>query len=97
MLPDQGGCGLTDDTRSRITAIVAGLGETLWGGVRAPFDRGETLLRGLKGTVVSLPELAFVSLRKGSLEYGPSDPPRTLLAMVENPGTGQRGRALPAR
>ncbi len=49
--------------------VVAGLAESLWGGVRAPFDRGHTLVRGLKGIFVSLPELAFVNIRKGSNDW----------------------------
>jgi hypothetical protein len=57
--------------------LVAGAGEMAFGVLRAPLDRGRTLWSGLKGMVFSLPELAFVNLRKGTLEYGPSDPPRT--------------------
>jgi hypothetical protein len=52
-----------------VVNIAAGLGETLWGGVRAPFDRGQTFLDGLKGTAVSLPELAFINIRKGSNDW----------------------------
>ena len=57
--------------------VVAGAGEMALGVLRAPLDRGRTLWSGFKGVVFSLPELAFVNLRKGTLEYGPSDPPRT--------------------
>jgi hypothetical protein len=31
----------------------------------------------LKGVVFSLPELFFIDLRKGALDYAPADPPRT--------------------
>jgi hypothetical protein len=57
--------------------VVAGAGEMAFGLLRAPLDRGRTLWSGFKGVAFSLPELAFVNLRKGTLEYGPGDPPRT--------------------
>ncbi len=57
--------------------VVAGAGEMAFGVLRAPLDRGRTLWSGIKGVVFSLPELAFVNLRKGTLEYGPGNPPRT--------------------
>jgi hypothetical protein len=57
--------------------VIAGAGEMALGVLRAPLDRGRTLWSGFKGVVFSVPELAFVNLRKGTLEYGPSDPPRT--------------------
>jgi len=57
--------------------VVAGLGETTLGLLRSPFDGGRTLVSGLKGVAFSLPELAFMSFRKGTLEVGPSTPPRT--------------------
>jgi hypothetical protein len=57
--------------------VVAGAGQMAFGLLRAPVDRGRTLWSGLKGVAFSLPELAFVNLRKGTLEYGPGDPPRT--------------------
>ena len=37
----------------------------------APVDRGRRLSRGARGMLWSLPELAFLSLRKGSYEYLP--------------------------
>ena len=33
---------------------------------------------GLKGAAFSLPELFFINLRKGIMEYAPGDTPRTL-------------------
>ncbi len=57
--------------------LLAGVGQTAVGLARLPFDRGETLVAGAKGIVFSVPELAFVSLRKGSLEYARSSEPRT--------------------
>jgi hypothetical protein len=46
--------------------LVAATFETLWGLVRLPVDRGDTLTSGLTGALVSLPELAFWNIRKGS-------------------------------
>jgi hypothetical protein len=59
--------------------LAAGIGEMSLGLLQAPWDRGSTLWSGLKGVVFSLPELAFVNLRKGVLEYAPGDPPRTAM------------------
>jgi len=61
--------------------LAAGVGETAIGLVRAPLDRGRTLWAGLQGIVFSLPELAFVSFRKGTLAYPPDDLPRTELRL----------------
>ena len=36
-----------------------------------PLDRGHLLVSGVRGTLFSLPELAFVNLRKGSFDYVP--------------------------
>ena len=41
---------------------AAGADETALGLLRAPFDRGYTLLQGFEGTLMSLPELAFRSM-----------------------------------
>ncbi len=49
--------------------LVAALGESAWGIVKLPIDRGQTLVSGLKGTFVSLPELAFANIRKGSNDW----------------------------
>jgi hypothetical protein len=54
--------------------LLAGLGESLWGLVRLPVDRGETLVSGLRGSAWSLPELAFLSIRKGSNDWAPRRP-----------------------
>jgi hypothetical protein len=53
--------------------LVAALGETTVGLVMAPFDRAKTLVRGLSGTFVSLPELFFANIRKGSNAWIPMD------------------------
>jgi hypothetical protein len=57
--------------------LAAGIGEMALGALRAPWDRGEMFTSGIKGAVFSLPELLFVNLRKGILEYAPGDTPRT--------------------
>jgi hypothetical protein len=41
------------------------------GVVTLPLDRGRTLRRGVSGVVASVPELAFVSIRKGRMLHGP--------------------------
>jgi len=46
--------------------VLAGLGESAWGLLRAPADRGHTLDLGLHSVLASLPELGFVNLRKGT-------------------------------
>ena len=51
--------------------LTAALGQTTLGLVRAPFDRGAWLVDGLRGTFVSLVELAFANIRKGSNEWIP--------------------------
>jgi hypothetical protein len=58
--------------------FAAAIGEMALGVLRAPWDRGRMFTSGLKGATFSLPELFFVNLRKGILEYAPGDTPRTL-------------------
>ena len=58
--------------------FAAGIGEMALGVLRAPWDRGRMFTSGLKGAAFSLPELFFVNLRKGILEYAPGATPRTL-------------------
>jgi hypothetical protein len=58
--------------------FAAGIGEMALGVLRAPWDRGRMFTSGIKGAAFSLPELFFVNLRKGILEYAPGDTPRTL-------------------
>ncbi|MBW2493783.1 MAG: hypothetical protein JRE43_03445 [Deltaproteobacteria bacterium] len=57
--------------------FAAGIGEMALGIFRAPWDRGRMFSSGVRGAIFSLPELAFVNLRKGILEYAPGDTPRT--------------------
>jgi len=51
--------------------LAAGLLESAWGLVSLPVVGSERLVAGVQGVVFSLPELVFVNLRKGTLEYGP--------------------------
>ena len=68
--------------------IAAGISETTVGLLAAPFDRGHTLWSGIKGVVFSLPELAFLNLRKGTFEVPPDETPRTHLVLSDRPAPG---------
>ena len=58
--------------------LVAGLGGAGVGLLTAPWDGGELAGRGLRGIAMSVPELLFFSVRKGSFVVAPeSPPPRT--------------------
>ncbi len=50
---------------------LAGLGQSFWGLFTLPFDDGLLLTNGLRGVLMSLPELGFVNVRKGSYKYLP--------------------------
>ena len=54
-----------------IANLLVGIGGTLTGLALLPIDGGTTLRRGLYGALFSLPELAFVNIRKGSFEWAP--------------------------
>ena len=62
--------------------LVAGLGQSIIGLVTAPVDRGRVLVRGLRGTFMSLPELFFWNIRKGSYDW---IPPEHRLGEIEPP------------
>jgi hypothetical protein len=53
--------------------LAAGLGAVAAGIPLLPFDGGHALWAGARGAVFSVPELAFVSLRKGSFDHVPAD------------------------
>ena len=74
--------------------LVAGLGESLVGLVTAPVDRGRILTQGLRGTFVSLPELAFWNIRKGSNDWIPPEH-RELspLVVASPPSSDARGES----
>ncbi len=52
-----------------ISNTVYGLISTAAGIFTLPFDRGRRSLKGLKGTIYSLPEIFFFNIRKGSFDY----------------------------
>ncbi len=49
--------------------LVVGLSASAAGLLWAPFDDGELLVDGLRGTLSSMPELFFVNIRKGSSDF----------------------------
>ncbi len=74
--------------------LVAGLGESLVGLVAAPVDRGRILTQGLRGTFVSLPELAFWNIRKGSNDWIPPEHRElTPLVVASPPSRDARGES----
>ena len=48
---------------------VAGIGQSLFGFLSWPFDAGRNLKSGATGILMSLPELVFLNMRKGSYKY----------------------------
>jgi len=56
-----------------VTNILVGTGAAAAGLMTLPFDRGELAVGGLRGVLFSLPELAFVNIRKGSNAVVPRD------------------------
>ena len=69
----------TDDTlllRPLFGAVnlVAASFESLWGLLRLPLDRGDTLSSGLEGALMSLPELVFWNIRKGTNDWVAAHP-----------------------
>jgi hypothetical protein len=79
----------------------AAAGQLVFGLLKAPFDRGQTAWSALKGVAFSVPELLFVDLRKGLLDYAPSQPPRTAARPRQLAGSNaeysQRTASLPDR
>jgi hypothetical protein len=66
----------TDDVLVRrplygIANLAVGVGGTLAGLAWLPVDRGATLRAGLDGTLFSVPEIAFINIRKGSFAFAP--------------------------
>jgi hypothetical protein len=49
--------------------LLAAVGGSIAGAVTLPLDHGERLRAGLRGALFSLPELAFVNIRKGSFVH----------------------------
>ena len=52
-----------------VSNAVYGLLTTAVGIFTLPFDKGRRSLKGLKGTIYSLPEIFFFNIRKGSFDY----------------------------
>lgn len=52
---------------------LTGLGQSLWGLLAWPIDQGKRLNNGARGLLMSLPELAFVNIRKGSYKFAVTD------------------------
>ncbi|WP_157200607.1 hypothetical protein [Methylomonas lenta] len=48
---------------------LTGIGQSLLGLIRLPIDDGITLSKGTRGLMMSLPELAFINIRKGSYKF----------------------------
>jgi hypothetical protein len=48
---------------------VAGMGQSVFGLVSWPYDSGKNLKAGATGILMSLPELLFFNMRKGSYPY----------------------------
>lgn len=53
--------------------LTVAAGQSAVGVVVAPVDRSAMLLRGLRGAFVSVPELVFANIRKGSNEWVPRE------------------------
>ena len=51
--------------------VATGVVTTTLGTLSAPLDGGRRVRRGLSGVLFSLPELGFVSLRKGTYPLAP--------------------------
>jgi hypothetical protein len=51
--------------------LSVGIGAAVAGLATLPADRGHLLWAGLRGALFSLPELAFVNLRKGTYDRSP--------------------------
>lgn len=49
--------------------LLLSVGYGVYGGLVFPFDSGKTLKKAIMGAVMSLPELVFFNIRKGSYQY----------------------------
>lgn len=49
--------------------LLTGLGQSLWGLLQSPLDAGAALHNGTRGVLMSLPELVFINIRKGSYKF----------------------------
>ncbi len=70
-----------------VANLATGLLATGAGALTMPFDGGARLRRGLAGAIFSLPELGFVTLRKGTYPLAPHG---WLEALERTPGNAKR-------
>ena len=49
--------------------LLTGVTVSLYGGFILPFDSGKTIKNGVMGILMSLPELVFFNIRKGSYKH----------------------------
>ena len=54
-----------------IVNTLAGLSQSVYGLFSLPFDSGHHLQSGISGLIMSLPELVFINIRKGSFNHLP--------------------------
>ncbi|MBK8393904.1 MAG: hypothetical protein IPL26_01480 [Leptospiraceae bacterium] len=52
-----------------IVNLVVGIGELGYGIIISPFDKGNTIVKGLQGVFFSGPEIIFFNIRKGTFLY----------------------------
>ena len=64
---------------------LAGLGQSMLGLFTWPFDSGKMLSSGSSGVLMSVPELLFVNMRKGSFKYLPYSHISSAEANLNNP------------
>jgi hypothetical protein len=69
---------------------IAGLGQSVLGLLSLPFDSGQRLKLGARGLLMSLPELAFFNMRKGSFKYLPY----SKMSVVDETIVRKRGERL---
>lgn len=70
--------------------LLTGLGGATAGLLTAPLDGGERFLRGIRGVAMSVPELFFFSVRKGTYVVAP-DPPAPPASRVRTAGSDADG------
>lgn len=75
--------------------VAVGLGQALVGLARVPQDRGRTLWSGVRAVASSLPELVFVNLRKGTMQYARGAAPGEPVRLRPLPGTPSDGTLAP--
>lgn len=69
-----------------VVNLAAATSTLIYGSLAFPFDSGKALKAGIMGMMMSLPELAFFNIRKGSYKH------LTLSKLSEGTKLGRRGR-----